>query len=437
MSVPVQLHQLNVLFVNASSLEYVNFAYNGFNQFQNIFGLTNLPQLDISGNPLGGILENSFDNLPGLTNLDMTNSDLGNPEHYLLENGQRLLRPLRRLRSIVLANNNLMSFDKHMFADKPLEKIDLSRNRFRSIPFDLTSTPNLRNLDLSYNSVVDLSNIEMTLLDDLASNNNFTLILSGNLLSCGCHNLNFILWLSNTNVNLVPSRTYDCLQDDGTIDNTSHYAENYEKVWRTCYGRLMLAGTVSGFAMTILTMAGMYIVVVRKTLLVNIVLRLFGYRTTVRPLRRFDFPNDAYIGYSDVDYQYVCHTVRELLEDRHGFKLFLKDRDTIPGGQIADDIINGIDSSWKTVLIITQSFVEDQWCRFIVNRVVYSSSRMPAGSIVLVLFGDVRRGDIPPTLLNVVEERHIFSVGRYRGDEGRLWVEVSQCIKVNTEDGIA
>ncbi|XP_067676371.1 toll-like receptor 4 [Haliotis asinina] len=328
------------------------------------------------------------------------------------------------------SDNNLVSLDKHMFADRPLEIIVLSRNRFKSIPFDLTSTPNLRNLDLSYNSVADLSKIEMTLLDDLAYNNNLTLNLTANRLSCGCHNLDFILWLSNTNVTLAPSRTYTCLLEDGTFDDTSNYAANYEKVWRTCYGRLVLAGTVSVFAMTILTMAGMYLAVVRKTLLVNMVLRLFGYRTTVRPLQRLDFPNDAYIGYSDVDYQYVCHTVRDHLEDRHGVKLFLKDRDTIPGGQIADDIISGIDSSWKTVLVLTQSFIEDQWCLFIVNRVVYSSSRMTTGSIVLVLFEDVRRGDIPPTLLNIVEERYIFSVGRYRGDEGRLWDEVSQCIKL-------
>ncbi|XP_071114801.1 toll-like receptor 4 [Haliotis cracherodii] len=428
-----QLYQLDVFFMNASYLEYANFAYNGFNEIHKVFGLTNLSELDVSGNPLGGIVDYSFDNLPSLTYLNMTNSGLGKPEFYLLENGRRLLRPLRRLRSIILDDNGLVSFDKHMFVDKPLETIDLSRNRFKSIPFDLTSTPYLCYLDLSHNSVVDLSIMEMSLLDNLAFKHNLTLNLQGNLLSCGCQNQDFILWLSNTKVNLVPSSTYACLREDGTLSNTTYYVDNYEKIWRMCYGRLMLAGTVSGFAVTILIMVGMYVVVAKQTLLVNIVLRLFGYKTTVRPLKRLDFPYDAYIGYSDCNYQYICHTMREHLEDRLGVKLFLKDRDTIPGGQIADDIINGIDSSWKTLLILTQSFVEDQWCRFIVNRTVYSSSRMPVGSILLVLFEDVRRGDISPALLNVVEERHIFCVGRYRDDEERLWKEISQCIKMDED----
>ncbi|XP_048240283.1 decorin-like [Haliotis rufescens] len=82
--------------------------------------------------------------------------------------------------------------------------------------------------------------------------------------------------------------------------------------------------------------------------------------TMRKSLTRNDFPNDAYIGYSDNDYQYICHTVRDHLENQNGIKLFLKDRDTIPGGEIAEDIIDGIDSSWKILLALSQSFLEDQ-----------------------------------------------------------------------------
>ncbi|XP_046581648.1 LOW QUALITY PROTEIN: toll-like receptor 4 [Haliotis rubra] len=385
--------------------------------------------IDLSGNDLCGdpevLIMLSY--LPNLISLDLSNS-------YGAKQGPKSVRNFQvcQKSNITLGITLPEKLVNLRFSPKnvgtALRKLILSNNRFSTVPIDVTTVPHLCQLDLSFNSLTVLSSTEMKQLDDLATQNNFSLNLDGNLLTCGCKTLDFIMWLFKSKVQLQ-KRNHQCVRDDGSVVNTTYIFEHHDEEWRRCSGTFWLYISIILAVIFLLAMGIVSMINQRKTLLVNIILRMFGFKTVKKALTRNDFPNDAYIGYSDSDYQYICHTVRAHLEDQSGLKLFLKHRDTIPGGQIADDIIDGIDSSWKMVLIITSPFLEDQWCRFIVNRVVYSSSRMPAGSIVLVLFEDVRRGDIPPTLLNVVEERYIFSVGRYRGDEGRLWVEVSQCLK--------
>ncbi|XP_046581667.1 toll-like receptor 4 [Haliotis rubra] len=410
----------NIEFKNAASLKSLNFEFNGLYALQyNIYGLENLTEIDVSGNYFTNVNPGILKYFTSLTTLKM--SQMGFRNDFLLKEGREMFLPLGALKTIVLSRNDLAVMDSQIFAWNQLTVIDLSLNRFESIPFDITTTPSLQRLDLSYNSLPVLSASQRSLLDALATTNNLTLNLNNNLLSCGCKNLDFVKWLFQTDVNVESIDTYTCVSDDGVITSPSSIYHHYDETWRRCLGPIWLSISISAFALIILFMILIYLIYQKKTLVLNIIHRLFGLVNVSKSPKRTDFPNDAYIGYSDVDYQYVCHTVREHLEDRHGVKLFLKDRDTIPGGQIADDIISGIDSSWKTVLVLTQSFIEDQWCRFIVNRIVYSSTRMPAGCILLVLFEDVRRGDISPALLNVVEERHIFSVGKYMGDQGRLW----------------
>ncbi|XP_067674942.1 toll-like receptor 4 [Haliotis asinina] len=421
-----------IVILNAVSLRRFIFAFNGLEAFQyGVYGLENLTEFDLSGNSFGQMKPNTMTYFPSLEILKM--SEIGFDKRFLLDHGNEVFRPLIRLKTIVLSYNDLTVMDRKIFSDNPLTSIDLSFNRFETVPFDLATIPSLRDLDLSFNSLPGLSDSEMTLVDERAARHNFSLNLNGNLLSCGCKRIGFVMWLFSTEATVKSLDDYICVLDNGHTESPSYVYNHYEEIWRRCSGPFWLSVCVSGFATLFFLFTLAYIINRKKTLLFNILLRLFGFVNVAKPLKRVDFPNDAYIGYSDVDYQYVCHTVREHLEDRHGVKLFLKDRDTIPGGQIADDIISGIDSSWKTVLVLTQSFIEDQWCRFIVNRIVYSSTRMPVGSVLLVLFEDVRRGDISPALLNVVEETHIFSVGKYVDYQGRLWRDVSQCIMNETE----
>ena len=65
------------------------------------------------------------------------------------------------------------------------------------------------------------------------------------------------------------------------------------------------------------------------------------------------------------DEYWVINDLRINLEEGpQPFRVFIKGRDFIPGGTIVDTIHESIQQSRRTILILTQSFVDSEWCYF-------------------------------------------------------------------------
>ncbi|XP_048239940.1 toll-like receptor 2 isoform X2 [Haliotis rufescens] len=107
-------------------------------------------------------------------------------------------------------------------------------------------------------------------------------------------------------------------------------------------------------------------------------------------------------------------------------RLFLKDRDVLPGVVIADGIICGITNSWKSVLVISDDFLEDlsQWSQFTLDAALYSLSDLIPNRIIVILMGAVQAKDLPEILLNVVEEECILRVEDYQDGDKTLWKDL-------------
>jgi len=73
---------------------------------------------------------------------------------------------------------------------------------------------------------------------------------------------------------------------------------------------------------------------------------------------------DAFVVYAPDDLEWIIHTLRPKVEEDWGLKLCINDRDFVPGVPIADNIVNGVDSSRLTLLVLTQQFTTDEWCDF-------------------------------------------------------------------------
>nr|KAG5695323.1 hypothetical protein BaRGS_006547 [Batillaria attramentaria] len=62
---------------------------------------------------------------------------------------------------------------------------------------------------------------------------------------------------------------------------------------------------------------------------------------------REHFRRDAYVGYADADWEFACLMLPACLEERHGVRLLLRDREERPGSIRAENIVEHIDDSWK------------------------------------------------------------------------------------------
>ncbi len=79
-----------------------------------------------------------------------------------------------------------------------------------------------------------------------------------------------------------------------------------------------------------------------------------------------DFIYDAFVAYSShgEERPWVHTTLREELEGEHGLKLCMYHRDFKVGRDLADTIVEGINSSSKILLILSPNFLNSCWCEF-------------------------------------------------------------------------
>ncbi|OWF38168.1 toll-like receptor 4 [Mizuhopecten yessoensis] len=75
---------------------------------------------------------------------------------------------------------------------------------------------------------------------------------------------------------------------------------------------------------------------------------------------------DAFVSYksADVDQNFVLHTLFPKLEKELGFTLCMHFRDFLPGETIANNIINAVNNSRRTILILTPRYIESEFTRF-------------------------------------------------------------------------
>ena len=74
---------------------------------------------------------------------------------------------------------------------------------------------------------------------------------------------------------------------------------------------------------------------------------------------------NAFVSYNhSKDYDWVRHCLLSKVETHWGLKLCVGQRDFLAGATIAENIVNAIDNSNQTLIILTPGFISSQWCDF-------------------------------------------------------------------------
>ena len=71
---------------------------------------------------------------------------------------------------------------------------------------------------------------------------------------------------------------------------------------------------------------------------------------------------DAFVSYHSVDWPWVCDNLMTELEDEHGFKLCVHERNFDLGVPIRDNITKAVNSSRRTIVALTPEYAGSFWC---------------------------------------------------------------------------
>ncbi|KAI8779919.1 leucine-rich repeat receptor protein CLAVATA2 [Biomphalaria glabrata] len=401
----------NTTLRGADNFQYLDISESGFQKFVGHFqGFSSLKTLIVSGNDVSILSEYFFDGFFGLQKLALSNCKLD--KNFFAIKSDRVFLNTTILKELDLSYNFLNDLSRKTFSrNTELTHLDLSGNQFKDIPFNLEFTPNLKYLDMSNNVITTLT-FEATGALDFQSlkNKGFQLMLNGNILSCGCHDLSFLQWLNSTLVRLDNNRNYTCMNKDGERTNTLTFSD-LESLWRQCWGELFFYIALITLCLYVTGAVLIFLMLKNKNFLVSYFLQILG---NFKLHARSDYKTDVYIGYSDEDYRFPCNDLRELLENDFQLSTFIADRDLLASLDKASGIMDAINSCWRVLLVCSKSFLEDEdWSMFTMRSAMYAQSPANPARIVLMVHRSCL-ALLPTELLSVVNDDNIILVSEWR-----------------------
>ena len=114
---------------------------------------------------------------------------------------------------------------------------------------------------------------------------------------------------------------------------------------------------------------------------------------------------DAYIAYSVKDEAWVSQILATNLQQQHlhrsdqPYRLCLHYRDFVMTAFIADTIIEAVESSKRTVIVLSKNFLQSEWCSFEFKSALHTAIRgNMKNRLVIVTLGDISTRDLDPDL---------------------------------------
>ncbi|XP_078696750.1 uncharacterized protein LOC144924920 [Branchiostoma floridae x Branchiostoma belcheri] len=321
--------------------------------------LQNLKELNLSGNKLSlqesrGVI---FHGLISLTTLIMRETG----EIWTSFSNNSILHGMPNLEVIDLSTSYITYIPAELFkVHNKLRSVDLSSNTITHLPQTLfTANSKLRSLFLSWNRITVLNESTFdTILPGLEN-----LAINDNPFFCDCEIEWFISW-SEDHPSVVQGWTdgrYQCNTPPylhGTDLQNFHpdcasHRELYACAITTSFLFLyMLTAVLVNFC------SGYF-----AYMWFRLRLRLRGYEEIRDQPQEFRY--DAFVAHSSKDEAWVSRVLSPMLEGRRPrYRLCIGERDFVGGVPILHNIRDAVETSRKTVCIITRSFLRSNWCNY-------------------------------------------------------------------------
>lgn len=108
---------------------------------------------------------------------------------------------------------------------------------------------------------------------------------------------------------------------------------------------------------------------------------------------------DAFVSYSSKDEAFVAEELAPVLETGNpSYKLCLHYRDFPVGSYLADTIVQAVESSRRTIMVLSENFIKSEWCRFDFKSAHHQVLRDRRRRLILVLVGDVPQRELDPDI---------------------------------------
>ena len=263
--------------------------------------------------------------------------------------------------------------------------LDLSYNNLKVINFKVITEymKRLQILNIQDNSLQYIPKEIRTLS---SSGSNLTdLKLSGNPISCDCHSYWLKSWIASGK---HPIKDIDTVVCHSPTWNEGKLFGDVQLSDFVCYKpNIIVIGSVVSMLVFFLLIGS--IVLYRKRHIVQFfIYTRLGWR--FKKIDNFvDMKYDIFVSYSNLDEDKVSQIIKSLEEHNPPFRVALHYRDFIPGNAVAENIIQCIESSKCTLMIVSMNFVRSEWCCYEFKAAHHEAIKERKGNILLVLLEEL------------------------------------------------
>jgi hypothetical protein len=372
------------------------------------YGLKDLEVLQLDHNSLKSLSGYEFHGLENLRELHLQFNKISSIQNHTFIH-------FRELRSLRLDNNLLTSYN---FWNLPNY---LSELRLASNPWscECENVEKFRDYIQTYDFIKDKLKIKCTF--SLTNNSNSTDLIATTTTT---KSDGFLIYLENStticngrrrlshtgvNVSTATKKTASTSADNN--DNDGDDADNIIHGNLTSKKTFLSPNQIENYIPFLVAAICCFIVIIILTLLLIMFrqemrvwfhsrfgIRLFYHNNDLDKTER-DKLFDAFISYSSKDEAFVAEELVPMLENGDpGYKLCVHYRDFPVGGYIADTIVQAVESSRRTVMLLSENFIKSEWCRFEFKSAHHQVLRDRRRRLIVIVLGDVPQKEIDPDI---------------------------------------
>ncbi|XP_061575082.1 LOW QUALITY PROTEIN: toll-like receptor 3 [Cololabis saira] len=383
--------------------------------------LSSLTVLDLSNNNIANIRENTLGGLVNLRVLKLQHNNFARLWKMANLGGPVLfLKDTQQLVTLQMDNNGLDEIPKDAFKGlNDLRELSLSNNLLNSLRYSVfDDLKSLKVLRLEKNLITTVRpEVFKTPMSNLS-----VFIMDKNPFDCTCESiLWFVTWLNSTNMTKVPG-----LRDHYTCNTPPAYFNRSIMD----FDQLSCKDMTPFQALFILSSTAV-LMLMSSALLVRfhgwrfhfywnvLINRTLGFSDTKGEEIK-DYEYDAYIIHAEKDANWVNTQIVPLENEKCLF--CLEDRDSVIGMSQLESIVNNMRTSRKILFVVTESLLNDPWCRrFKVYQALHQVIEDSRDSVVLVFLQDVHDYKLSRSLFlrrGMLRPRCILT-GLYRGKKSQ------------------
>ncbi|CAL8323229.1 unnamed protein product [Lota lota] len=351
-----------------------------------------------------------------ITELSLSNNNLGNKVFSFLS---------QYLQRVDLSKTGITALTREDLLQVPtLTHLFLSFNRIKVIPTDLS--PTLVSLYIDQNAITSISQESLVGLPSLR-----TVKAGDNPFVCSCDSYWFITALNKSLLSDWPL-DYTC-STPPSVANLPMSEYKISKI--SCETWLQAAVALPVTMVIMLALCSAFYacdgVWYTKMLWVWIRVKRRGQKQA-NLLSNMTFRYHSFISYSHQDSAWVESKLVPSLEGA-GLSLCIHERDFVPGQWIVDNIINCVEASYKTLFVLSNHFVQSEWCNYELFFAQHRALDTQQDSLVFILLEPIPTNSLPKKFLKLRSLLNQQTYLEWPKDERKqqvFWVNLRSMLQV-------